>query len=110
MIEREPERAEYYLELERNEEARRADRKEQLREELRKQPSSGRLTVSESLGALDEVRSKGRNRWTARCPVHEDRVSSLGVREHPDIPDVPQFHCSAGCTFMDIRAAIRARL
>ncbi len=32
------------------------------------------------LARLDGVRSTGPGRWTARCPVHEDRRASLSIR------------------------------
>jgi len=42
--------------------------------------------------------------WTARCPAHADRVSSLSIAEGKDGRAL--VHCHAGCTFDEVVAAL----
>ena len=53
---------------------------------------------------LDGVRPNGANRWTARCPAHEDRSSSLSIREADDGRVL--LHCFAACSTIDVLAAV----
>lgn len=46
------------------------------------------------LSRLDKVRQSGPNRWTARCPAHDDRGPSLSVR---DDGGKILLHCFAEC-------------
>ena len=55
------------------------------------------------LERLDAVRPNGASRWTARCPAHTDRSSSLSVR---DTGDRVLIHCFAGCATSDVLAAV----
>src|SRR5262245_34571439 len=50
---------------------------------------------------LSQVRSAGTDRWTARCPAHEDRSPSLTIRQTHDRILI---HCWAGCTAAEICA------
>ena len=56
------------------------------------------------LNRLDHVRPSGKDRWTARCPAHEDRDPSLSIAVTPD--DRILLHCHAGCGGADVVAAI----
>jgi hypothetical protein len=49
-----------------------------------------------------------RDAWMARCPAHEDRVPSLGIREGRNGRVL--LHCFAGCTVEAICAAIGIRV
>ncbi len=44
---------------------------------------------------------------TARCPAHDDREPSLSIRGGLD--GEPVFHCFAGCSWREIKDALRAR-
>ena len=52
-----------------------------------------------------EARKKGRW-WMGRCPAHEDRTPSLGLRDNGD--NEPFFMCFAGCTHSEVVEAIHA--
>jgi len=53
---------------------------------------------------LSQVRSAGTDKWTARCPAHEDHSPSLSIRQ---MPDRVLIHCHAGCSVTDICWALR---
>ncbi len=55
------------------------------------------------LERLGNVRPNGSGRWSARCPNHQDRSSSLSVRE---VEDRILINCFAGCKTADVLAAI----
>ena len=48
---------------------------------------------------LSGVRSAGTDKWTARCPAHEDRSPSLTIRQTDDRILI---HCWTGCQPVDI--------
>lgn len=56
------------------------------------------------LSRLDRVKSTGPGRWEARCPAHDDRVPSLGVRELDDGRIL--IHCFAGCSAHEVVSAV----
>lgn len=56
------------------------------------------------LSRLDRVRQSGRDRWTARCPAHDDRGPSLSIRELDDGRTL--IHCFAGCSTGDVLGAV----
>lgn len=60
-------------------------------------------TVDQVLGRLQRVVHSG-GKWTARCPSHEDRVSSLSIAEGDDGRVL--LKCFAGCNVDAIVAAI----
>jgi putative DNA primase/helicase len=62
------------------------------------------MTVEEFLAQLDGVKRQGAG-YIARCPAHEDRHQSLKIDEG-DGGKLLAF-CHAGCTFEEIRAAVR---
>jgi hypothetical protein len=59
------------------------------------------------LGRLEGVRRSGGG-WTARCPAHDDRHSSLSVDEGAD--GCALIHCHVGCTATAITTAVGLRL
>lgn len=63
------------------------------------------MTAEELAGAL-EARRAG-DQWVARCPAHDDRSPSLGIREGNGGRVL--LRCYAGCTFDAVRDALLAR-
>ena len=61
------------------------------------------MEANEILARLDAVRSRGTNRWQARCPAHEDRNPSLAIAEGERGLLVK---CWAGCTLDEITRAL----
>ena len=59
--------------------------------------------MSNWLRAKDALRIAG-DKGMARCPVHDDRISSLSVKRTPD--DDVLLHCFAGCDYRAIRSAL----
>jgi 5S rRNA maturation endonuclease (ribonuclease M5) len=58
----------------------------------------------ENLSArFQNVKWSGSDKFTARCPAHEDLKASLAVRQYPERQ---LLHCFAGCTFEAITAAL----
>ena len=62
------------------------------------------MSVDLLLNKLDGVRKTGRDRWTAKCPAHEDRRASLSIRELDDGRVL--VHDFAGCTIEEILRAV----
>lgn len=56
------------------------------------------------LAGLDNVRSAGEGKWTARCPAHPDRENSLSLSTGDDGRAL--LHCFAGCDPERIVAAL----
>lgn len=61
------------------------------------------MTAEALLTRLEVVRKRGADRWTARCPAHDDRGPSLAVRELGDGRVL--VHCFAGCSAHEIVSA-----
>jgi len=57
------------------------------------------MTFTELLSRFDAVRSAGSG-YSAKCPVHEDRVSSLSISQGDE--ERALIHCHAGCPLDDI--------
>jgi hypothetical protein len=57
------------------------------------------MTFADLLSRFDAVRSTGSGH-SARCPVHDDRVSSLSISQGDDGRAL--IHCHAGCALDDI--------
>lgn len=62
------------------------------------------MTADKLLSRLEGVRATGEDRWSARCPAHEDRSPSLSVRETGD--GTVLLRCFAGCGAADVVAAV----
>lgn len=62
------------------------------------------MNVDLVLERLAKVRKTGPGRWQSRCPAHEDRSPSLGIRECDDGRIL--VNCLAGCAVDDVLAAI----
>jgi hypothetical protein len=61
------------------------------------------MTAMEFISTLDGVRARGAGKWSAKCPVHEDKSPSLSIREGADRI---LLHCFALCETRDIVAAV----
>ncbi len=104
--EHEPDRLDYYAELELAEEHRKAQSRKR-RAALSPPPGPDILTLEDTLARPENVRPAGPGRWTARCPVHEDRHPSLIVSENEARPGEPVVHCFAGCHWADVKDALK---
>lgn len=62
------------------------------------------MSVDTLLSRLDRVKRTGPGKWVARCPAHDDRGPSLGVRELEDGRVL--VHCFAGCRVADVVDAV----
>lgn len=61
------------------------------------------MSTTDIISHFEHVRSHGENRWTARCPAHEDKSPSLAIRLTPDGRWL--VHCFAGCDTASVLAA-----
>jgi hypothetical protein len=105
--EHEPDRLDYYAELDRAEAQRKSEERKR-RAALLPPPGPGRLLLDESLERLECVRPAGPNRWRARCPTHGSKQQrSLLVSENEARPGEPVFHCFAGCDWRSIAESLR---
>ena len=62
------------------------------------------MSTNDLLSRLDKVRRTGQGRWLACCPVHDDKIPSLSIRETMD--ERVLIHCFAGCTVHEIVSAV----
>jgi len=62
------------------------------------------MTAADLVDRLEGARRVAADRWTARCPAHEDRSPSLSIRELTD--GTILLHCFAGCAALDIVHAL----
>ena len=58
------------------------------------------MSADTLLSKLDKVKRTGKDRWSARCPAHDDKGPSLSVRETEDGRIL--VHCFAGCSVHEI--------
>ena len=65
------------------------------------------MKIQQLLSSLDGTVTKGKNRWVARCPAHDDRRPSLAVSLEDDRVLI---HCFAGCTPHEVVGAIGMEL
>ena len=62
------------------------------------------MTAGALLSRLNRVRRTGPGTWVARCPAHDDRRPSLGIRETADGRLLVR--CHAECATEDVLAAV----
>lgn len=62
------------------------------------------MSTDALLSRLHKVKRTGPDRWTARCPAHEDKGPSLAIKQTED--DRTLVHCFAGCSAAEIVAAV----
>lgn len=56
------------------------------------------------LSRLDGVKHTASNKWLAKCPAHDDRHASLGIKLTDN--DTVLMHCFAGCDTSTVLANI----
>lgn len=67
------------------------------------------MSADALLSKLERVKKgSGQNRWSARCPAHDDKGPSLSIRETEDGRVL--VHCFAGCTVHEIVQAVGLEL
>ncbi len=69
---------------------------------------TGSACLEKVLSRLDKVRQAGAGKWQACCPAHNDKTPSLGICEAADGKVL--LYCWAGCSAIDITAAIGLEL
>ena len=57
------------------------------------------MNINEFLAHFDDVKRTAPNQWRARCPSHDDRVSSLSITANADGIGL---YCHAGCRTEDV--------
>jgi hypothetical protein len=62
------------------------------------------MSLETLIERLDGVKHTGVGRFMARCPAHDDRSPSLGVKDCGD--GVTVVNCLAGCETEDVLSAI----
>ncbi|MDR2166072.1 MAG: hypothetical protein LBO79_10760 [Zoogloeaceae bacterium] len=62
------------------------------------------VPIEKLLSRLDKVKRAGQDRWTARCPAHDDKGPSLAIRELDDGRVL--LHCFAGCDAHEVLSAV----
>jgi len=60
------------------------------------------------LSRIEKVQQRGPDRWSARCPAHDDKSPSLSIRELPDGRVL--VHCFGGCDVAEIISSIGLEL
>jgi hypothetical protein len=103
--EHEPDRLDYFAEVDRAEARRKSE--ERRRAVSLPPPRPGVLTFDDALERLENPRPAGRGRYTARCPVHEDRHASLILSMNEARPGEAVVHCFAGCDWRAIKDALK---
>ncbi len=66
------------------------------------------MSADSLISKLDKVKPRGKSRWQACCPAHDDKGPSLSVREMDDGRVL--VHCFAGCSVHEIMQAIGLEL
>jgi hypothetical protein len=61
------------------------------------------MSAESLVSKLEKVRQRGPDKWSARCPAHDDKGPSLSVCELPDGRVL--VHCFAGCSVEQVVAA-----
>lgn len=62
------------------------------------------MSAQQLIDRLEYARSTGKDKWTARCPAHEDRDPSLSISEAPDGRVLVK--CFGGCSALDVITAV----
>lgn len=65
------------------------------------------MTATDLLPLLHDVRSRGSNKWMARCPAHNDRNPSLSISQ---AGARTLLRCFGGCETLQIVAALGLRM
>lgn len=62
------------------------------------------MSADELLARLDKVTPRGKGKWMARCPAHDDKTPSLAVAELQDGRILVK--CMAGCPTHDVLTSV----
>ena len=62
------------------------------------------MSAHDIISRLDFCKATGNGRWAARCPAHDDKSPSLGIRDMGDGRTL--INCLAGCGAEDVLSAI----
>jgi DNA primase len=62
------------------------------------------MSAEALLSRLEGVKQRSADRWSARCPAHEDKSPSLSIREIEG--DRTLVHCFSGCQPLDVVRAV----
>lgn len=62
------------------------------------------MSIGDLLSRLDKVKARGRGRWIACCPAHNDHTPSLALCELDDGRVL--LHCFAGCSVHEIVSSV----
>lgn len=62
------------------------------------------MSIENLLNRLDGVHNKGKGRYSARCPAHDDKSPSLSITECDDGRIL--VHCHAGCETHEVLSSI----
>ena len=68
-----------------------------------------RLSIGEILNRLERVKPSGTDRWTALCPVHDDKAPSLSVGLGKDGETILIKCWGCDATFHQLLSSIKAR-
>lgn len=71
-------------------------------------PTRGDDPINRLLPRLERVQRRGADRWSARCPAHDDKGPSLSLRVLPDGRVL--LHCFAGCPPAEVVHAVGLEL
>lgn len=66
------------------------------------------MSAADLLSRLEGVRERAPDRWSARCPAHEDKSPSLSIREIEG--DRTLVFCFGGCRPLDVVRAVGLEL
>tara|TARA_B100000768_G_C11278327_1_gene377136 strand:- start:1601 stop:2068 length:468 start_codon:yes stop_codon:yes gene_type:complete len=62
------------------------------------------MYIQDLLNKFDQVRESGNGQYSCRCPAHEDKSNSLGIKQGDG--DRILLNCFAGCNTSDILSAV----
>lgn len=62
------------------------------------------MSADNLLQRLEKVKKTGTDKWSARCPAHDDKGPSLAIRELDDGRVL--LHCFAGCGAAEVLDAL----
>ena len=62
------------------------------------------MYIEDLLNRFDGVRETGGGQYSCRCPAHEDKSNSLGIKQGDG--DRIMMNCFAGCQTQDILSAV----
>lgn len=64
------------------------------------------MNIDSVLSRLDKVKSRGKDKWIACCPAHDDKNPSLAISI---VDDTVLFKCFSGCGGVEVMEALEVR-